>query len=152
MVRLRIGGGAAGPLNGATCSEVSLLSWSALRTLLGLLPRGAGDAAPPVVVVEPGLLSPTKLLMRCSMSRRVSARPGDGDINCAGRQVNKRGPNALTAQGTNVAGAAYARAACGGLVGPKLSLPLKLCELCLLREDLISTLLHSDCPTVPSRD
>ena len=68
------------PLGGAANSDVSLLISPALRTLLGLLPRGPGDAAPPVVV-EPGRLSPTRLLMRVSMSRRLSARPGVGDID-----------------------------------------------------------------------
>lgn len=53
---------------------------------------------------------------------------------------------------TDIAGAAYARAACVGLVRPICPLPFKLCELCLLRENLISTLLHGDYPTVPLRD
>ena len=69
------------PLAGAANSDVSLLSSPALSTLFGRLPRGAGDAAPPVVV-DPGRLSPTRLLISDSISRRLSARPGVGDISC----------------------------------------------------------------------
>lgn len=58
-----------------------LLVSPALRTLFGRLPRCAGDAAPPVVT-EPGRLSPTRLLIRDSISRRLSARAGAGEINC----------------------------------------------------------------------
>lgn len=65
----------------AAYSDVSLLSSPALRTLFGRLPRCAGDAAPPVVV-DPGRLSPTRLLIRDSISRRLSARPGVGAISC----------------------------------------------------------------------
>lgn len=65
----------------AAYSDVSLLSSPALKTLFGRLPRCAGDAAPPVVV-EPGRLSPTRLLIRDSISRRLSARPGTGAMSC----------------------------------------------------------------------
>src|SRR3569833_3698575 len=68
-------------LAGAAYSEFSLLSSPALRTLLGRLPRWAGDAAPPVVV-EPGRLSPTRLLISDSISRRLSALPGVGETRC----------------------------------------------------------------------
>lgn len=80
---LSCGGGTDG---GADCefemaaySEASLLNSPALRTLLGRLRRGPGDAAPPNV--EPGRLSPTRLFMRDSISRRLSALPGVGAIN-----------------------------------------------------------------------
>lgn len=63
-------------------SEFSLLNAPALRTLFGLLPLCAGDPAPPGPV-EPGLLSPTKLDIRLSSSRRLSDLPGVGDINYA---------------------------------------------------------------------
>lgn len=77
---LSCGGGGA-VTETAADSDVSLLSSPALRTLFGLLARGPpGDAAPPVVV-EPGRLSPTRLLMRDSISRRLSALLGVGDIN-----------------------------------------------------------------------
>lgn len=48
--------------------------------------------------------------------------------------MSTRGSNskAVEGQGTNVAGGAYARATGGRLAGPKLSLPLKLRELCFL--------------------
>lgn len=76
-------------LEGGAFSEVSLLISPALRTLLGRLPRRAGEAAPPVVV-DPGLLSLVRLARRCSISRRLSALPGVGDINCreAGVSIN----------------------------------------------------------------
>lgn len=57
-----------------------LLVSPALRTLFGRLPRCAGDAAPPVVT-DPGRLSPTRLFIRDSISRRLSARAGAGEIN-----------------------------------------------------------------------
>jgi phenylpyruvate tautomerase PptA (4-oxalocrotonate tautomerase family) len=68
------------PVAGAANSEASLLSSPALRTLFGRLPRGAGDAAPPVEV-ETGRLSPTKLLIIDSISRCLSALLGIGDMS-----------------------------------------------------------------------
>lgn len=53
---------------------------------------------------------------------------------------------------TYIARAAYALAAGIGLAGPKLPLPLQLCKLCLLGQNLIATLLHCACPSVPWRD
>lgn len=48
------------PVPGLVISEFSLLSWSVLSTLFGLLLFLAGDAVP-IGAAEPGLLSPTKL-------------------------------------------------------------------------------------------
>lgn len=89
--------GAECPLGGAAYSEVPLLISPALRTLFGRLPRGAGDAAPPVVV-DPGRLSPTRLLIRDSISRRLSALPGEGDTSSPGLLMLWRPANAWLAR------------------------------------------------------
>src|SRR5688572_9182520 len=101
-------------LLGVVTSEGSLLISPALRTLFGRLPRGAGEPGPPVTA-EPGLLSPTRLLMRVSISRRLSALPGVGDINC-GRETSTRGTKAVEYQGTNVARSSYAPTTCSRCV------------------------------------
>jgi hypothetical protein len=64
-------------------SEYSALSSVVLRTLFGRLPRGAGDDAP----VDTGLLSPTRLLIRDSISFRLSPRPGVGDMSYRVRRL-----------------------------------------------------------------
>lgn len=73
------GAGVGWPLAVVANSEVAVLNSPALRTLFGRLPLRAGDAAPPFV--DPGRLSPTKLLIKVSISRRFSARPGMGDTS-----------------------------------------------------------------------
>lgn len=58
-------------------SGCSRLGCPELRTELGRLALKDGDAAPESLgVAEPGLLSPTKLEMRLSRSRRLSGRAG----------------------------------------------------------------------------
>jgi hypothetical protein len=74
------------PLIGPAYSELfSLLNSPALRTLFGLLPKRPGELAP--VETDTGLLSRTRLSMRDSISRRLSARPGVGDIIWIDRQL-----------------------------------------------------------------
>jgi hypothetical protein len=121
-----------------------LLVSPALRTLFGRLPRCAGDAAPPVVT-DPGRLSPTRLLIRDSISRRLSARAGAGEINCvAGQRGRPWVRTVLWGRIPDIA-AAKTWAAWSILSGAKLSLALQLCELGLLRENLVPTLLHCGC-------
>ena len=119
----------------------------ALRTLFGRLPRGAGDAAPPVVV-DPGRLSPTRLFIRDSISRRLSALPGVGDMSCS-RAWLACAPRSFRPR-THLTRAAHALAPHGRLAGPELSLPLQLGELRFFGEDFIAALLHSVVCSGPS--
>lgn len=65
-----------GPRAGVAYSEGEILVSPALITLLGRLPWRRGEFAP--VETDTGLLSPTKLWIRVSISRRLSALPGVG--------------------------------------------------------------------------
>ena len=69
----------AWPVAWEATSEFSALSSPALRMLAGRLPL-RGDAIP--VDTETGLLSPTRLLIRDSISFRLSARLGEGAMSC----------------------------------------------------------------------
>lgn len=114
-----------------------MLSSPALTTLVGLLPLGPGEAAP---LVEAGLLSPTRWSIRASMSSRVLARLGCGEASYGdgldgGARENERWWPYIARRPEALARALE-------LACAKLSLPLKLCELCLFGEDLISSLLH----------
>lgn len=124
-----------------------LLVSPALRTLFGRLPRCAGDAAPPVVT-DPGRLSPTRLLIRDSISRRLSARAGAGEINCVDGQQGRPGVGTPGWGAPDIA-AAETLATWSILGGAKLSLALELCELRLLRENLVPALLHCGCGVLP---
>lgn len=81
------GAGAACALRDAAGSDISLLSSPPLSTLLGRLLRCAGEPAPGD---DPGRLSPTRLSIRDSISRRLSARPPGGVASCIllGRHFN----------------------------------------------------------------
>lgn len=82
--------GRSRPTGDVNSEMAPLLVSPALRTLFGRLPRCAGDAAPPVVT-DPGRLSPTRLLIKDSISRRLSARAGAGEINCVVGQQGRPG-------------------------------------------------------------
>lgn len=127
-------------------SEASLLSSPALKTLFGLLPLPAGEPAPPGPVDPGRLLSTSIEEMYLSSSSRFSARLGVG-----ARIYKPSTPYRSNDGGTYITGATYTLPTARYLSSPKLSLPLQLCKLRLLCQDLISALLHHSCDACPSR-
>ena len=99
-------------------------------------------------MVDPGRLSPTRLLINVSISWRLSGRPGVGETsyNC------QRDADMMQLAGKPYLSRTLTQATRPNLVGAELSLPLKLCKLSLLRENLISTLLHFAESIYPSQE
>lgn len=104
---------------------------------MGRLPLSIGDAAPPVEI-DPGRLSPTRLLINDSISRRLSALPGVGDINCAESQL---GQEAHLRQGKSDITTTYTGTT-ATLTLTKLPLALEFGKLRLFGENLVPSLLH----------
>lgn len=90
--------------------------------------------------------------MSDSISRRFSSLLGVGEISykwvakLAVKDQSKEEYDNLTHI------ASYTLSRCRGLACAELPLPLKLRELCLLCENLISTLLHFASPLRPSQE